>query len=181
MGSIRRNQKKVCGQYKIGTTSVLTSTDISSSADIDAPQQEGAKSIKLEYASDVHHGPSNKQNFEERRTISIKPPSIDQNVGLPLIEACDDERADGYVQSQNLISPFAVQTGKDQEPWSTFATRDPLEATLPDYMLTSNVTHPLSSLQTPMYDFQPELNFFEGSWDPRNPNQDQSSSYPPPG
>jgi hypothetical protein len=180
MASIRRNYQKVWSQYKIRTTSVLTSTDMSSSADLDAPQQQGVKSTKLEYASDVHNRRSNKQNFKAQRTMTTNPPPIDQNVGSPLNELCDHEQANTYVQSQSIISPFVVQAGKDQEPWSTFTTRGSLETTLPDYMLNSNVTQPLSSLQTTMYDLQPDLDFFEQPWNLRYPNQDQPSSHSPP-
>ncbi|KAL1608156.1 hypothetical protein SLS60_003095 [Paraconiothyrium brasiliense] len=67
---------------------------------------------------------------------------------------------------------------KDQGPWSTYATRNPSETALPDYVLDPDVTHSLSSPQTPVYGFQPDLTFYEGQWDPR---QNQPSEYPPPG
>lgn len=159
----------------------VSNTYMLRSVDLDAPSEEGAKSIKMEYSSDVHHRSSSRQTLEAQRALSTKPPSIYQHVGPLINEAHDEQRVIEYVQSQNPISPFSVQTGNDQEPWSAFAPRDPLENPLPDYILGQNITQPLSSPQTPLYGFQPDLTFYEGSWNPGNPSQDQPSGFPPPG
>ncbi|KAF2446606.1 hypothetical protein P171DRAFT_262739 [Karstenula rhodostoma CBS 690.94] len=151
------------------------------SADLDAPPQEGAKSIKMEHSSDVHYKSSSRQNLEDQRVMSTEPPSLYQHVGPPTNRSHDEERGNEYVQSQTLISPFTVQTGKDQEPWSTFATRDPLETSLPGYILSPNVTQSLSSPQTPFYGFEDDLSFYEGTWNTGNPSQGQITGFPPPG
>lgn len=148
------------------------------STEPDVPAQDGSKSIKLEHASDVHHETMNRRVIDCQPAISTNPVSPYQNVGPLPNEQHNDERANEYVQSQNLISAFTLQMAKDQGPWSTYATRNPSETALPDYVLDPDVTHSLSSPQTPVYGFQPDLTFYEGQWDPR---QNQPSEYPPPG
>ncbi|KAL5401281.1 hypothetical protein PMIN03_011655 [Paraphaeosphaeria minitans] len=177
-----RRQKGRCTHFNDDDDSWQISVDSKRRpADPDVPSEEGIKSIKMEYSSDVHHMSSSRPTLEDERALSTRPLSMYQHVGPLANEAHDEQRVTEYVKSQNLISPFAAQAGKHQEPWSTFAIRDPLKTPLSDYILSLNTTHPLSSPQEPFHGFQPDLTFYEDSWNPGNPSQGQPSGFSPRG
>lgn len=150
---------------------------MSRSAGNDVSSPKGSKSLKLEHASDIHHEAANGQEFQRQRTLAINSPSI-YHIEGPLPNGRDDERTNEYVPSQNLINSFGIQTGKDQEPWSAYATRNP---SVPDYVLDPAIAQSLSSPPAPPFVLQPELVFYDGTWiRVQGQNQIQSNEFNPP-
>jgi hypothetical protein len=158
----------------------VRSTEMISSVETDTPSEERTKSAKTKHSSDVHHRQSGRHALEGQRAVSAESTSIYRHV-MPLTnESRNEERVNEYVQSQSLINnPFPVQTG-EQEPWTAFTTRDPVNTPVPSYITSSDIAHPVPSPQAPLYGFQPDFTFYEGPWNTGNPPQDHTSSFSPP-